>query len=196
MNQYSKKKVFGLSDIYVAEINENDGSFEKPIQIIGAKSAEVSFDVAESEHWYDNKKAIDEKIVSGGKGKLKTMSLSLEELCLITGQDPTNGYSISQDINPPSLALLFKREKGDGGALFTVVYNVKFSIPDLSAETIENGDLKIADSELEFSCSQNYEVGKMLWIVDSTNTDKTVVDNWFKEVQIEGKTQQKLTTVK
>ena len=69
---YVEKIIYGMSNIHVAKMKE-DGSYEAPVAILGAKSCEASFDVNEKSIFADNKAVWTAKAIAQGSGTLEVL---------------------------------------------------------------------------------------------------------------------------
>ena len=182
---YNEKIIFGMSNIHVATVEE-DGSFGVPVQILGGKSVEASFEAAEKIVYADNKAVYNDKRITKGSGKLSVLGLTTDEKCLLAGtENMSGGLALNASMNAPSLALLFEQEKADGGKLLNVIYNVQFAIPSISAVTTE-GEISEQISDLDFTCLPDLKQGYFFYTVDTTDakTDEEMVANWFTTVQL------------
>lgn len=181
---YKEKIVFGMSNIHVAAINE-DGTFDVPVPILGAKAVEASFEASEKIIYADNKPIYSDKRITKGSGKVSVVGLTTDEKCLLAGsENMAGGFAINSNMNAPSLALLFEQDKADGGKLLNVIYNVQFAIPAISAVTTEE-EMEEQIAELDFNCLQDLQDGYYFYAVDTKDAkaDATMISKWFTEVQ-------------
>ncbi|EQK42911.1 phage major tail, phi13 family protein [[Clostridium] bifermentans ATCC 638] len=186
MANYNEKIVFGMDEIHIATVNE-DGSFGVPVKILGAKAVEASFESTEKAIHADNITVYSDKRIKDGKGKLTVLGLTTTEKALLAGtENMSGGFAVSQSMNAPRLALLFKQDKADKGKLLNVIYNVQFSIPGINAVTTE-GEMEEQTFEIDFSCLPELGSGEgyFFYTVDTTDAkaDSTMVGKWFTEVQ-------------
>lgn len=188
MSDYKKKIIYGMKNIYVAKKQES-GNFDTPVNILGAKNVEVSFESGDKTIYADNKAVYADKRITKGNGKLTLLGLTMDEKCLLAGVEKMQGgFALDTSINAPTLALLFEQDKADGGKLLSVVYGVQFSIPGINAITTEE-EMEEQLAELEFTCLpvEIEELGKSLFFytIDTkdSDVDSDMVQNWFKSVQ-------------
>lgn len=182
---YKEKIIFGMSNIHVATVEE-DGSFGVPVQILGGKAVEASFEASEKVVYADNKAVYNDKRITKGSGKLSVLGLTTDEKCLLAGaENMSGGLALNASMNAPSLALLFEQEKAGGGKLLNVLYNVQFAIPAISAVTTE-GEMSEQVSDLDFTCLPDLKQGYFFYTVDTTDAkaDEEMVANWFTTVQL------------
>lgn len=135
-NNYEQKIIFGMDNIMVAKMKE-DGTYETPVAILGAKACECSYESKETVFRADNKAVYTNKRVSSGTGKLSTLGLTNSEKALLTGNPDVGGFVLDANATAPKFALIFKNDKADGGALYHVLYNVTFSVPQIKATSTE-----------------------------------------------------------
>lgn len=189
MANYEEKIVFGMSNIMVAKMKE-DGTYETPVAILGAKAVECSYESKETVFRADNKAVYTNKRVSSGTGKLSTLGLTNSEKALLTGNSDIGGFVLDANATAPKLALLFKQEKSDSGALYHVLYNVTFSVPQIKANTIEE-QAEENVSEIDFtSLTNTIEVDGVkkdlfYYSVDTKDvtTNADVISGFFTSVQ-------------
>ncbi|MDB8790888.1 hypothetical protein PN398_09135, partial [Romboutsia sp. 1001216sp1] len=62
---YNEKIIFGMSNIHVATVGE-DGEFGVPVQILGGKAVEASFEASEKIVYADNKAVYNDKRITKG----------------------------------------------------------------------------------------------------------------------------------
>ncbi len=182
---YNEKIIFGMSNIHVAKV-EGNGEFGVPVQILGGKAVEASFEASEKIVYADNKAVYNDKRITKGSGKLSVLGLTTDEKCLLAGaENMSGGLALNASMNAPSLALLFEQDKADGGKLLNVIYNVQFAIPAISAVTTE-GEMSEQISDLDFTCLPDLKQGYFFYTVDTTDAkaDEEMVNNWFTTVQL------------
>lgn len=176
MNQYERKKVWGLSNIHYCK----NGVIKK---IIGAKSVEVIFS---QEYEYRNKKGAKAVRFNGvleGKGKLEVVGLTLEEQANLLGYEFENGeLKIGSSPNPPVVSLLFQREKQGGGSLLTVLYKVQFQNKNINSST-RSKNLEYEECVLTFEILTDTDKNLTCLILDTDNADKEKVENFFNKIQ-------------
>lgn len=188
MSEYKKKIIYGMGNIRVAKLGD-DGEYEPPVSILGAKNVECNFEQSEKIIYADNKPVYVDKRINKGGGKLGVLGLTTDEKCLLAGvENMSGGMALTTDTNSPTLALLFEQDKADGGKLLTVIYGTKFSLPSINAVTTEE-EMEEQVLELEFTCTpvEFKELNKsfFFYVIDTKdpNVDSEMVDNWFNSVQ-------------
>lgn len=182
---YKQKIVFGMDNICVCKVLDNGNFDETIVPILGAKACEASFESSEKTIYADNKAVYNDKRISKGSGKLSVLGLTMDEKALLMGVEKVKGgVSLGTTTAAPSLAVMFKQDKADGGQILNVIYNVQFSLPSINAVTTE-GEMEEQIAELEFTCLPDVKDGLFFYTVDSTDetADAIMVSNWFTEVQ-------------
>ena len=111
---YVEKVIYGMSNIHVAKLNEETGEYEAPVAILGAKSCEATFEIAEKTISADNRAVYNSKKVANGSGTLSVLGLTGDERRLLQGGDETVGWALRSGMDAPSFALMFEQEKADG----------------------------------------------------------------------------------
>lgn len=190
MANYEEKIVFGMDKIHVAKLKE-DGTYEAPVAILGAKAVECSFESKETVFRADNKAVYTNKKVSSGSGKLSVLGLSNSEKALLTGSLDLGGFALDGNAIAPKFALLFANDKADGGDVYNVLYNVTFSVPQIKATSIEE-QAEENVSEIDFTALTNsievdVNVKKDLFYYCVDTKDATanadVISGFFTSVQ-------------
>lgn len=181
---YIEKIIYGMSNIHLAKVKE-DGQFEAPVQILGAKSVECSFEVAEKGIFADNKQVYNAKAISGGSGTLEVLGLTPDERRMIMGDDGDLGFKMGTDLKMPQFALLFEMEKADGKKVLYAIYNVQFSPNGISATSVEDG-IEEQTVSLEFTAIAGAgDKNLFYYAVDTAEAGaETVAGSWFTQVQM------------
>lgn len=181
---YNEKIIFGFSKIHIAPIGV-DGTIGTPVPVLGGKSVECTFDMAEKTIYADNEAVSNDKRIAGAKGKLSVLGLTTDEKCMLMGsKNMSGGYAMKSSDSMPPVAVLFAQEKKDGGQLLTVIYNCTFALPQIQAVATEGGEIEEQISELDFTCITGKN-GYYFYTIDSKDSkiDNTLVTNWFTAVQ-------------
>lgn len=188
-NNYEEKIVFGMDKIHVAKLKA-DGTYEAPVSILGAKAVECSFESKEAVFRADNKAVYTNKAVSSGSGKLSTLGLTNEERALLTGSLYLGGFALDANAVAPKFALLFANDKGDGGEIYNVLYNVTFSVPQIKAiskeEQVEENVVEIDFTSLTNSIDvDGTKKDLFYYCVDTKDVtaDDSVKTGFFTSVQ-------------
>ncbi|HEK4562058.1 TPA: hypothetical protein SOK41_002164 [Clostridioides difficile] len=190
---YKSKIVSGFKNIHVAKINE-DGTFTTPVQILGAKKVESTYEVSEDITYADDIAVDNDISVSTGNGKISMLGLTMDEKVLFFGgENMSGGWALSPDAQMPNVAILFEQQKRDGGKILNVIYNAQFKPIGINATTIEEKKEKEV-VELEFTSlpaiasvdDKNY----FFYVVDTKdkNVSQEMIENWYKTVQVPKKT--------
>lgn len=190
---YKSKIVSGFKNIHVAKINE-DGTFTTPVQILGAKKVESTYEVSEDITYADDIAVDNDISVSTGNGKVSMLGLTMDEKVLFFGgENMSGGWALSPDAQMPNVAILFEQQKRDGGKILSVIYNAQFKPIGINATTIEEKKEKEV-VELEFTSlpaiasvdDKNY----FFYVVDTKdkNVSQEMIENWYKTIQVPKKT--------
>ena len=104
---YLEKIIYGMSNIHIAKVNE-DGTFEAPVAILGAKSAEATFEVSEKAIFADNKQVFSAKSIASGSGSIEVLGLTPDERRMLLGDNGDLGFKLGSAQVMPSFAVLWK----------------------------------------------------------------------------------------
>lgn len=186
---YDKKVFSGLEKIHVAKLNA-DGTYAIPTPILGAKSANVEFSTSSKPIYADNRAVHNLNKTSSGEGTASVLGLTLDEMCLLSGEEKRGGaFALSDGADAPSFSILAEEKVGDGTKNLYAIYNAQFAnLADISLTT-EEEDIDETNQELKFSCSLSvFEVDGKSYFYQKLNTgdadaDATMIANWFTEVQ-------------
>ncbi len=175
---YQSIIVYGLSDVYICK---DDGI---PIPLKGALDLEINIS--------DNKTYAYlggiEKVVMGSDkkadGVLSVLGLTNENLSLLLGykQDKNGGVIINDGTDAPKLHLLFSRSCADGSKNLYHVFNVKFSLPNINANTLIEGNLEEDSITLSLDIEYSREYEGFYYMLNSNNNQE-IARNFFNELQ-------------
>lgn len=172
-----------MSNIHIALLQE-DGSYATPVPILGAKSCEATFEIAEKNISADNKVVYNSKKVASGSGTLSVLGLTAEERRMLLGGDENVGWALRSGTDTPSMALLFQQEKADGKKILNVIYNVKFNPMSIQATSIEEGQIEEELCDLEFVAIEKPGDNIFYFAVDTAEAGaEALAQVWFTEVQ-------------
>ena len=183
----------GLDKLFYSKITEDtDGSetYETPVQLAKAMSAELSVELAEATLYADDGAAEIVKEFKSG-----TLSLGVDDIGASVASDLTgatideNGVvvSASEDGGDP-VAVGFRAKKSNGKYKYYWLYRVKFGIPATNLAT-KCDSITFSTPTIEGTILRRNKVdgkGKHPWKAEVTEGDATVsaetITNWYKEV--------------
>jgi phi13 family phage major tail protein len=183
----------GLDKLFYSKITEDtDGSetYETPVQLAKAMSAELSVELAEATLYADDGAAEIVKEFKSG-----TLSLGVDDIGASVASDLTgatideNGVvvSASEDGGDP-VAVGFRAKKSNGKYKYYWLYRVKFGIPATNLAT-KGDSITFSTPTIEGTILRRNKVdgkGKHPWKAEVTEGDATVsaetITNWYKEV--------------
>lgn len=200
MVDYKKRIVYGFSNIYIANIND-DGTYGTPVELPGGKKIELTYDVKSKDYSADDNIVVSDSSIAKADGKLSLFSLTIDEQAMLFGgENMSGGYAVGTDTSTPDLAILFERKKLDGSKLLYSVYKANFKQTGISATSVEGGEKEEQILEIEFTATPVTFDDKpyLLYAVDSgdTKADTDMVSKWFIEVQKPKKTVAKTVSSK
>ena len=183
----------GLDKLYYAKITEaanGEESYEKPVQLAKAMSADLSVELAEATLYADDGAAEIVKEFKSGKLTLGVDDIGSTAASDLTGATiDANGaiVSTSEDGGTP-VAVGFRAKKANGKYRYFWLYRVKFGIP--AANMATKGDsITFSTPTIEGTILRRNKAdtrGKHPWKAEVTEGDTTVTEetivNWYNEV--------------
>ena len=183
----------GLDKLYYAKITEaanGEESYEKPVQLAKAISADLSVELAEATLYADDGAAEIVKEFKSGK-----LTLGIDDIGSAVASDlsgatiDANGVivSTSEDGGTP-VAVGFRAKKSNGKYRYFWLYRVKFGIP--AANMATKGDsITFSTPTIEGTILRRNKAdtrGKHPWKAEVTEGDSAVaadiITNWYQEV--------------
>ena len=183
----------GLDKLYYAKITEaanGEESYEKPVQLAKAMSADLSVELAEATLYADDGAAEIVKEFKSGK-----LTLGIDDIGSTVASDlsgatiDANGVivSASEDGGTP-VAVGFRAKKSNGKYRYFWLYRVKFGIP--AANMATKGDsITFSTPTIEGTILRRNKPdtrGKHPWKAEVTEGDTSVTEetivNWYNEV--------------
>ena len=173
------KIIFGLDNIHICK----DGGV--PIPIKGAVSIEIEIDT-DTKYAYVQHKKVPIATSKQARGRLVVVGLSLEELSLLLGykRDVNGGILVDEGLKAPQYHLLFSQQTANGDKLLYHVFNVKFILPSINGQTIDEGNIEFNEIILELDIEYDDIYDGYYYMIKSN--DSTVSNNWFNELQYPG----------
>ena len=183
----------GLDKLYYAKIAEAENgeeTYEKPVQLAKAMSADLSVELAEATLYADDGAAEIVKEFKSGK-----LTLGVDDIGSTVASDlsgatiDANGVivSASEDGGIP-VAVGFRAKKSNGKYRYFWLYRVKFGIP--AANMATKGDsITFSTPTIEGTILRRNKAdtrGKHPWKAEVTEGDTSVTEetivNWYNEV--------------
>ena len=183
----------GLDKLYYAKITEAENgeeTYEKPVQLAKAMSADLSVELAEATLYADDGAAEIVKEFMSGK-----LTLGIDDIGSTVASDlsgatiDANGVivSASEDGGTP-VAVGFRAKKSNGKYRYFWLYRVKFGIP--AANMATKGDsITFSTPTIEGTILRRNKPdtrGKHPWKAEVTEGDTSVTEetivNWYNEV--------------
>ena len=183
----------GLDKLYYAKITEAENgeeTYEKPVQLAKAMSADLSVELAEATLYADDGAAEIVKEFKSGK-----LTLGVDDIGSTVASDlsgatiDANGVivSASEDGGTP-VAVGFRAKKSNGKYRYFWLYRVKFGIP--AANMATKGDsITFSTPTIEGTILRRNKPdtrGKHPWKAEVTEGDTSVTEetivNWYNDV--------------
>ena len=183
----------GLDKLYYAKITEAENgeeTYEKPVQLAKAMSADLSVELAEATLYADDGAAEIVKEFKSGK-----LTLGIDDIGSTVASDlsgatiDANGVivSASEDGGTP-VAVGFRAKKSNGKYRYFWLYRVKFGLP--AANMATKGDsITFSTPTIEGTILRRNKAdtrGKHPWKAEVTEGDTSVTEetivNWYNEV--------------
>lgn len=183
----------GLDKLYYAKITEDetgDETYETPVQMAKAMTADLAIEIAEAILYADDGASEIVKEFKSG-----TLSLGVDDIGASVASDLTgatidaNGVvvSTSEDGGAP-VAVGFRAKKSNGKYKYYWLYRVKFGIPATNLAT-KGDSITFSTPTIEGTILRRNKVdskGKHPWKAEVTEGDATVtaetITNWYQEV--------------
>lgn len=183
----------GLDKLYYAKITEDtngDETYDTPVQLAKAMSAELSVELAEATLYADDGAAEIVKEFQSG-----TLTLGVDDIGATAASDLTgatideNGVviSTSEDGGDP-VAIGFRAKKSNGKYKYYWLYRVKFGIPATNLAT-KGDSITFSTPTIEGTILRRNKVdanGKHPWKAEVTEGDTAVaaatITSWYQEV--------------
>ena len=183
----------GLDKLYYAKITEaanGEESYEKPVQLAKAMSADLSVELAEATLYADDGAAEIVKEFKSGKLTLGVDDIGSTAASDLTGATiDANGVIVStgEDETAP-VAVGFRARKSNGKYKYYWLYRIKFGIPATALAT-KGDSITFNTPTIEGTIMRRNKVdgaGKHPWKVEATEGDNAikaeVITNWYKQV--------------
>jgi len=183
----------GLDKLYYAKITEDENgneTYETPVQLAKAMTADLSVELAEATLYADDGASEIVKEFKSG-----TLSLGVDDIGASTASDLTgatidaNGVvvSASEDGGAP-VAVGFRAKKSNGKYKYYWLYRVKFGVPATNLAT-KGDSITFSTPTIEGTILRRNKVdgqNKHPWKAEVTEgdaaVDADVITNWYSEV--------------
>ena len=77
---YQERILYGFQKIHVAKLNEEDGTYDTPVELLGGKSVEISFSADSTAVYADDKNVYTFNRIATGEGTLTVLGLTAKTL--------------------------------------------------------------------------------------------------------------------
>jgi phi13 family phage major tail protein len=183
----------GLDRLYYAKITEDDNgdeTYDTPMPLAKAISAELSVELAEATLYADDGAAEIVKEFKSG-----TLTLGIDDIGVAAAGDLTGAtiddnhvlISTSEDGGAP-VAIGFRAQKANGKYRYFWLYRVKFGIPATNLAT-KGDSITFSTPTIEGTVLRRNKLdgqGKHPWKAEVNEGDEgvtsTVINSWFNEV--------------
>ena len=183
----------GLDKLYYAKITEDengDETYETPIPLAKAMTAELSLELAEATLYADDGAAEVVKEFQSG-----TLTLGVDDIGVSVAQDLTGAtlddnkvlVSASEDGGAP-VAVGFRAKKANGKYRYFWLYRVKFGIPSTNLTT-KGESIEFSTPSIEGTVTRRNKVdsqGRHPWKAevseDDTGVQPATISGWYDEV--------------
>ena len=182
----------GLDKLYYAKITEaanGEESYEKPVQLAKAMSADLSVELAEATLYADDGAAEIVKEFKSGKLTLGVDDIGSTVASDLTGSTiDANGVivSTSEDGGTP-VAVGFRAKKANGKYRYFWLYRVIFGIPSTNLAT-KGDSITFSTPTIEGTVLRRNKAdtrGKHPWkaeVTEGESTSATTISNWYTQV--------------
>ena len=183
-------KRIGLKKFAVAVLKTDTAEaleYHKILQLAKNIKVDIKPKTAEGKLYADD--ALDESnsSVTGYDLSFEINQLELEDQALLLGHkiDENGMIAVGPDDQAPWVAVLFEAPRSDGSTEYRVLNKVKFMLPDETYETRgENLNYQTPKiTAVSALCEHTASYGQQ---VVGNDTNKDVVENWYKKVQLLG----------
>jgi phi13 family phage major tail protein len=177
----------GLDKLYVAKLlteTETGATYEAPVELAGAVSAQITPQIAETKFYASDRLAAQVKEITGAEVTISVDDLSaaaLEKLLGVTKN--ADGVIEYKDSNiAPDVAILFRSKLHNGGYRYVSLLKGKFALnTDQFSTKGENVEMNAKEITGTFSVRKD---GFWRYQVDSNDVgvSTSVIDGWFTGV--------------
>lgn len=176
----------GIEKLYVANLKNDDLNeikYDKPKYYAGIRDLGIKPKVATDEFYAENKLWISESTLANVDVEMELAGLTNENEAFLLGHklDENGGIIYSADDKAPSVALLFKANKGNGKARYCVLYCGTFSISDEQYKGKE-GKANFQSKKLKATFAPLHKNG--MWKYKIDEEDGMTDEKFFEEVII------------
>lgn len=189
--------LIGLRDLYVAEIDETDGSFGTPYRIAKAIEATVTPNVSNAVLYADDEAAETATSEAETEIALTVDAFSADIYAKLLGKN-VNSDGVVEDSSgdiPPKLALMFRSLKSNGKYRYYAFYNGSFQVPEESfatkGESVEYNTPSITGVFIhsqKILNAQGEGIKRVFVDEDNATVAPDVIANWFTTVYVPGST--------
>ncbi len=185
-------RISGIKNIHLALYNKEEGTYESPVKVAGAKSLSVKDNVSSVVLYSDNVADFSASQLSSKEVELELAYLAPEIEAMVTGKQMVCGGLVSTGHDMQNeLALIYELTTLTGKSIYNVLYNVKLTKEGQEAKTMEEG-IDEQTTKLVGTAIVDAE-GRFDYIIDTNHEPtepeelaefKKKITNWFTTVQM------------
>ena len=185
-------RISGIKNIHLALYNVEEGTYETPVKVAGAKSLSVKDNVSSVTFFSDNVADFNASQLSSKEVELQLAYLEPTIEVMVTGKEMVCGGLVTtgQDVQK-EVALIYELTTLSGKSIYNVLYNVKLAKDGSEAKTMEEGideqTVKLvgtaipnAEGHFDYVLDANYEPTEPS---EKSEFNKKIT-NWFTTVQL------------
>ncbi|MGN2371707.1 hypothetical protein FC959_17180 [Clostridium botulinum] len=183
------KQVEGCRNIHIAKRNDLTGIYGVPIHIRGLSEIKTTDQYKEGVSYGDMKKMLYKKKKSGMDVSIVANELPPQNEALLMGKSYFKGELVSNvDDQSSEVAILWEEVWSDGTSSYNIIYRNTLSREGRegkgNSENIDYQTISLSGSALPL---ENGDFDMVLF-ADDPDADKNKIENFFKQVQMPGKT--------
>lgn len=179
-----EQKVFGLKNVHVAKMLENDGAitYETPFTVPGAVNLSANAEGDTYTFFADNRPYFKRTAKNGYTGSLEIADVPEEFLTKILGQTKDqNGAIIENSNDVESRFALMCEVEGDPSKRRVVFYDCLATRPSIEFSTNQEG-IEVKTCTMDLNITPRATDGEVKAVLDLTDENKAVYDDFFKNV--------------
>lgn len=181
----------GLDKLYYAKITSQpngEETYEKPVPLAKAMSAELSVELAEATLYADDGAAEVVKEFQSGTLSLGVNDIGVQAASDLTGATIDDNYvliSSAEDGGTP-VAIGFRAKKANGKYRYFWLYRVKFGIPATNLTT-KGESIEFSTPTIEGTVMRRNKpdsLGNHPWKAEANEeeTDEAIIRTWYSDV--------------
>lgn len=179
--------VIGLKNFYVAQIisdDENGTVYDTPRKIDKAMNISVTPNTNSATLYGDDQAQEIVEELESVDVEISTNDLSLEDYAFLLGKEVNDDGGVIDSANDdaPYVAFGYEMPLSKGGKQLTWLYKGKFGIPSESGQT-KQGSPEFQTPTISATFIPRTSDGKWRYRIRTNETNQSIIDNWFNEVQ-------------